>query len=733
MNWPAFRYIAPLLIASALSVTLIGYAWRRRQATGARFFIPMIAGTTIWLLGHALEFISTTTTTKLFWSNFQYLGIVTIPIFWFLFALEYTGFEKWINRRTLALIFTEPILMLLIIWTNGFGQEWFRIDIYLDTSKQFPTLHALRGPAFWVHTIYSYLFILTTLFLLLRAFMRTPGLYRKQIGVMLLGAFAPILVNILAVTNTFRIPFVDLTPFAFLFTSLMLAWGMYGFRLIDIAPVARNSVIENMNDGMIVLNNNNYIVDLNPSAERILGKPAAQIIGKSAGEVLGQWPGFRIQTKLQSELDSGPIQLQVQNAIRFYNLRISPLHNKKGVISGRLVMLHDVTEQKKAEEAYRTLVNKSLQGLIILQDMRVVFVNPAMEEMTGYSAEELYAFSPDELRNLIHPEDQEEIVNLLQNLIAGKEKFYRLDFRFRRRDGSFRWFEYIASPVEYRGELSIQAAVIDITERKEIETSLRQAKEAAEAANKAKSTFLANMSHELRTPLAAIIGYAELVQEKATADSDLHDWLKKIEVSAHHLLSIINDILDLSKIEAGRTQLIRERFDIKSLIDNVVSTCYPLMERNENNLRVSCPLDIGEMEGDPKRVRQILVNLLSNAAKFTEQGEVVLSVWRETAVSPTENNHATDWLFFQVSDTGIGIPPEHLDRLFQPFTQVDTSPSRKYGGTGLGLAISQRFAQMMGGEITVASEVGKGSIFTLRLPSQVHATPIQHKTGQPEV
>jgi len=314
---------------------------------------------------------------------------------------------------------------------------------------------------------------------------------------------------------------------------------------------------------------------------------------------------------------------------------------------------------------------------------------------------------------------------------------------FWRSDGTSFPVEYSAFPIRNFGR--IEGAVIafsNITLRKQIEDDLKRARDEAEAAkveaekakdeaekakdeaeharadaeaaNVAKSQFLANMSHELRTPLNAVIMYSELLQEEA-ADRGVESFipdLDKIRNGGKHLLALVNGVLDLSKIEAGKMDLFLETFDVPAMVRDVLTTVEPLVQKKSNKMAVDCPPELGSMHADLTKVRQILFNLLSNASKFTENGTISMQVSRV-------DRDGVSTIVFQVHDTGIGMTQAQIDKLFQPFTQADESTTRRFGGTGLGLAISRRFCQMMGGDVSVTSEADKGSTFTVHLPARV--------------
>ncbi len=519
----------------------------------------------------------------------------------------------------------------------------------------------------------------------------------------------------------------------------------------------------------------------------------------------------------------------------------------------------DVTERvcleqelRASEEAYRVLVHHLLQGLVIMQDGRNVFANPAVERITGYTADEMLMMSSADLFAIIHPDDRQLLQQRFQERVKRQSPPSHYKFRIIRKDGQMRWLETYNTLVEYRGRPAVQMTYIDITDYVETEAALRQSEErfklaiesadlglwdwyvqtgavyfneqwatmigytldeivphvssweklvhpddmphvqdalqrhlageisvyvtehrlrtrdgrwkwiqdygkvverdgagnplrvsgthrdidaqknyeaellsarcAAEAATTAKAEFLANMSHEIRTPMNAVIGMTNLLLD-TTLTQEQEDYVDTIRISSDALLSLINDILDFSKIEAGYLDIDHHPFNLRTCIEEVLELLVP--RADEKGLELAYWLEDGTPEdvvGDVTRVRQVLVNLVGNAVKFTKEGEVVVTV---SGQGVGESQPDLIDVQIHVRDTGIGIPSEQQERLFQSFSQLDASTTRKYGGTGLGLAISKRLVELMGGTMWLESNVGAGSTFSVTLPLEV-GKPARH-------
>jgi PAS domain S-box-containing protein len=395
---------------------------------------------------------------------------------------------------------------------------------------------------------------------------------------------------------------------------------------------------------------------------------------------------------------------------------------------------------ESSEERLRLIFDTALDAVITMNaEGHITNWNCEAEKTFGWSSEQALG---QRLYDIILPQplrDGHE-TTLRRFLETGNREAWRhrREVMALHRDGHEFPIEVATSPVQFGGQWIFSNFMRDISENKRAQEELLNAKQTAENANRAKSIFLANMSHELRTPLNAIIGYSEMLEEETQelGKDTVVDDLRKIQSAGKHLLALINDILDLSKIEAGKMGLNLETFPVAQMIEEIASTVQPFAEKNSNTLHLDVGQGVGEMCADLTKVRQILLNLLTNACKFTDRGDISLRVSRMTI-------QHRDCLEFEVRDTGIGITEEQRQNLFREFSQADSSIVRKYGGTGLGLAITRRFAQLMQGTIKVQSQFGQGSTFTVLLPAVVSVegaditrirppkdSPVQHQPMQ---
>ncbi|MDQ6656255.1 MAG: ATP-binding protein, partial [Verrucomicrobiota bacterium] len=442
----------------------------------------------------------------------------------------------------------------------------------------------------------------------------------------------------------------------------------------------------------------------------------------------GQWDIPALRTLLEDVIPTSSVfnDFELEHTFPSIGRRVMLLNGRKlraGSHAELLVLaMEDVTERRRSEadlkaiETYaQNIVDTVREPLLILDGtLRVRSGNRAFYQTFQVSLEETENRLIYELGN--GQWDIPALRTLLEDIVPKSSVFndFELEHDFPTLGRRVMLLNARKLQAGHHGELLV-LAMEDVTERRRAEEQVAKAKEAAETANKTKSLFLANMSHELRTPLNAILGYSEMLQEEA-ADRQLEDEfgsdLKKINGAGKHLLALINDILDLSKIEAGKMELFLESFEICELITEIASTIRPLVEKNANTLNIECSAALGVMQADQIKVRQGLFNLLSNAVKFTHEGNVTLTATRERM-------NGSEWIVFRVTDTGIGLSAEQIVKLFQDFTQADASTTRKFGGTGLGLALTRRFCQMMGGDVTVHSVPDEGSVFTIKLPALV--------------
>lgn len=725
-----------------LPLALAVRAWGQRNMSGvtAVAMALMMGLIAWWSFFYVVEIATTDLIVMRIAYQLKYIGIVTIPVLWLLIATNYTNRPAWNKRGRILLLSIIPIISTVLIWTNpSHGLVWSNYEI-LNTGE-FTIYDSDAATWFWVHAFYSYLLISLGTYFLFKQFIGSPKLYRNQLTALLIAVAAPTAANLVTVFGAIGL---DITPFAFTVTGTAIFFALIRYQLLDLVPIARDAVIDNMTDGMILLDGQNRIVDLNAAARQIIGLPDADFIGQSLFEVvpLAQRPDLAERHNSDSITTQSEVMVGEGAEARWLDVRVSPLTDGSKRITGRIIVFRDITETKKtqaalvkSEHGYRQLV-ENISDVVYTVDVQGFFtyVSPAAEAMTGYTDSFL---TGQHFTKLVERSAREAIIQFYIDQVANPQTETTYTFPIFTASREIRWVEQKVAPIfePTTGELTgFHSVVRDITDRKLAEEKINQQNEAlvkgnrelavarkqAEAANTLKSQFLATMSHELRTPLNAIIGYAQLqvAGMAGTLTDEQLGFQNRILVNANHLLGLINEVLDISKIESGRMELNDKPFNLRDCMNEIYAQNRVLAENKSIGFDLKIADDLPQIVvGDRGRIKQIIINLISNAIKFTDEGRV------RTEISL--QNHET-WKI-SVSDTGTGIPAHLQETIFDEFRQAENGIQR--GGTGLGLAISRKLVLMMSGTIRVQSEIGEGSTFTVTLPIVQDSLP---PTAAPE-
>jgi PAS domain S-box-containing protein len=706
----------PLFAAAAIAGGLSWFTWRNRRTPGATPFSILLFTLFQWGSCYILQLAATDLQTKIFWANITFIGVVATPVVWLIFALEYTGRKTWFNIQRLILLSILPVITIIIIFTNSY-HKLFRTSITLAEDGGFLLLNTTNGPWFWVHAAYTYALIMIGLVLIVRALLRWPPQYRGQMIWILLATLTPLIANIITIFQLLPI-LIDLTPFAFTVTGIGMAYALFRHRLLDIAPVARDLVIDGMKDGMIVLDANRRIVDINPAALTILGLSGEnQPIGKSMAELLSRQPEL-IERYRNVDEANDEITLGEGDAQRWYELSLTTLRDVNRMMSGQVVTVRDITQRKLAENNLQTSearfrqIVENASDLIYRVDIngKISYANPAVLRVLGYEKETdvLGKYYLD----LAAPHMRHKVKRTYQHQFASRTPITYHEFPAIATDGREIWFGQNVQLI-FNGDavIGFQALARDITVIKQAQDALRIARDQALEASRAKSQLISKVSHELRTPLGGILGYGELLRDNTfgtLTDAQRKAALEIVD-SANYLTGMVNELLDEAQLSAHTAVLQQNPFSPAKLLQQASSGMEMLAGRKGLQLNASMEGNIPqELIGDERRLRQIMINLIGNAIKFTRAGSVDIRL-----LKPTDEHWA-----IQVSDTGIGIPIEAQAYIFEPFRQVDGAITRDNRGIGLGLSITKQLVDLMGGRIIVESEPGKGSTFTVLLPIQ---------------
>jgi protein-histidine pros-kinase len=479
-----------------------------------------------------------------------------------------------------------------------------------------------------------------------------------------------------------------------------------------------SDLLESTPDGIVMLNPTGRIVLTNSQADRLFGYESGELRGKPVEVLLperyrGAHVGYRSSYFFQPRTRSMGAGLELYGLRRDgsefpVEISLSPLETSEGTLV--MSAIRDISDRKKAEQKFRGLLESAPYAIVIVnREGNIVIVNSQTEKLFGYRREELLnqkveMLIPERFRNQ-HPGHRTGFFIEPRTRAMGAG----LDLYGLRRDGSEFPVEISLSPLEAEDGMLVSSAIRDITERKRIEDALRVKNIELQNAAEAKDRFLANMSHELRTPLNGIIGFAEfLVDGKpGTLNPKQKEYIEDILNSGNHLLQLINDLLDMAKVEARKMELNPEQFTLRKAIEEVCAVAQPIAQKKRIRMEIAIAPELGEITLDQQKFKQVLYNLLSNAIKFTDN---------DGQVEVLATNHEPERFRLVVKDTGIGIKPQDIQRLFREFEQLESGATHRYEGTGLGLALTRKILELQCGTIAVESEFGKGCSFTVVLP-----------------
>jgi PAS domain S-box-containing protein len=638
VTWQWTPYTIPLMATAAISVLSAFYVWRNRHTSSSRTGVLILLAAAGWIIGYALEQASADLSAQLFWAKVKFVAVCIIPTTWLVYILQYTGREKWLTRRTLALLSIVPIIFLLLIFTNeAHGLVWHHV--WLDTDGPFSVKRSIYGVGLWVYAAYSYVLVLVGIFLLVQALVRSGRLYRWQVSALLFAVFTPWLANaVLDLSGLNPFPDLELTPLALGLTVPVVAWSLARLRLRDIVPVSRQAVIESMRDVVILLDAQNRIVQLNPAAQHLIGHTASEAIGQPMEQV---WPGWRSWMEHPNGMGEVAKELVLAHGDeqRIYDVRISPLLDWRGRLISQVFVLRDITEGKRteeelqeSEEKYKTLVENVPMG-IYYSDFGGTFLygNKKAEEIVGYKREELIGKSYLKLKLLDSKEIGKAIKLLAQNKLGratGPDEFV-----LNRKDGSKRSVEIYTKVIPIGGKQVVLGMVEDITERERAEEQLK-------ASLREKEVLLKEIHHRVKNNLQVISSLLYL-RSKNIEDQEA---LEMFQDSRNRVrsMALVHERLYQSQDLA--------RVDFAEYVRNLANYLFRSYGFNSNVIKLKINVDDVFLSIDTAVPCGLILNeLVSNCLKhaFPKGGE------GEIGIELCSND---DKFTLTVGDNGVGLP-----------------------------------------------------------------------------
>lgn len=734
MNNPdwSILYCLQSLAAGIVSGSLGAYLIRHWKIPEDRPLVLLLFAVSQWSFSYAMEYGSPGLESKLFWVRMEYAGSVWVSPLFLVFVLRIVGKCRALTQRRLAALLMVPAITLAGAWSNGFHHLIWSVA-WLNAGNLVPVVSYVRGPLFWLYLAFSYALLLCSTCLLVKAFTTARGMYRKQLGIILLASLVPWLANVLYMSDLSPAFHADFTPFAFMLSGLMLAYAMSRYRLLDLRPIAREAVMEDMADAVLVLDTQDRLVDLNSAAAEQVGGRKGDIIGKQAGHVLPDLYPLMAQDRTDRQME-GEIRLGQGAEMREYELRVSPLFHRRGHRAGRLVILRDISERKQAEARLRftqfAIDHLYEAAFWVHPDGRFIYVNEAATRLLGYTREELLAKMP---RDIIPDFTRIRRRKIWAATVTHGSNVF--ESRLRTKEGDDIPVEISVNLLEFKGGYYSCAFARDITQRKQAEAEQSRLEARLQRARKMEAigTLAGGVAHDLNNILSGIMTYPDLLLLQVPADSPLRKSLETIRKTGERAAAIVQDLLTLARRGVYAEETV--------LLNDVVSS-YLNSPEHENLLSfhpavtVQAKLDpsLLPIQGSRLHLHKTVMNLVSNAAEAMEDGgEIHLhteNLYVDRPVWGYDDVHPGDYVRLTVSDTGTGISEEDRERIFEPFY---TKKVMGRSGTGLGMSVVWGTVRDHNGYIDLKSRAGKGTCFHLYFPASRESRIASLPTAASEV
>jgi PAS domain S-box-containing protein len=712
------NYYTLSLVLSILSIIVVFFLaliiWNRRPAPGTVPFTLFLLVVIIWVFIRSIMVATPDMQIKISLGDLMYFLTAAISISWLCFALDYTGSRWWRRPRNILLLFLIPLITVILhVISQREMTNW--LGVYPDIDASNIILVWKKGVVTWVQTAYIGGLLLTGCILLGRSAYYGKADQRWKIVVILFSSLIPMASHAANTAGYYPVKGLDFTPVALALAGIIYATTIFRFRFLDIIPAARNTLVERIPDGILVLDAKGYIADMNPAAESLSGINRASAQGKKLEDVCPWLHNAVFSATPGNHIELGPV---ITGSRFFLEASITLLKDKQSAVTGRLVVVEDITHRKKAgealrdsEEKYRSLVNNIKLGVFrATHQGKHLEINKAMENITGYSRQELLEM---DAKNLYwHPEDRHLILNqsILSPERAASEVWNR------KKDGSRIMVSVTVTPVrDSDGSLLYFDGILeDITERKRMLEQIhilyekeKVQRQELEAETQARGIFINTLGHELRTPLTPLVVSAESLKEHFNRDPQSIEskLINNVYNGSRMLVQRLNELLELGKFSRGDITIKLQTTNLKALVEKAAAQCQPEIAAKEQKLVLDLEAGLHVLEADPLLLEQVLGNLLSNAAKLSPQGG---SVFLRAGASE-------DGVLIEVRDEGKGISPEEQKRLFQPYHRVEQDRTRCQG-LGLGLAISRQIIDAHHGRIWLTSHAGQGNTFSIFLP-----------------